>query len=165
MLRQIFRAEAPVKDHTLSAPAELQLAGIGAQFGADLSAQQLPDGSVQRLAADIPECGVDSADGAEGDDTAALPPEGVMEQVVPDRFIGHGIHANAEGGQLPQHAHRAKCSGIKADRSLTAAIKPFVGIDPADDGAPAGAAAVQQKNFHTSDFHAMLRAPFPFLHN
>ena len=119
------------------APAVGQLAGVGAQVVPALAAQQLVDGHVEELALDIPQGDVDGADAGEDHRAAILTPEGALIKFIPDDLVVQGVHANNQRGKVLDHAEGRGSGDAVGEGGFTIAVDTFVGIDTAEDGAPA----------------------------
>ena len=123
------------EEQMVGAPAELQLAGIGADAVVGLAAQQLVDRHVVGLADNVPQSGIDGAHTGVDDGAAAHAPEGGAEDALPDLLRLQGIHADDVLAVVPGDAHSRIVGGTVGQTDLTVAIDVLVvGVDPhADD--------------------------------
>ncbi|MPM30410.1 hypothetical protein SDC9_76959 [bioreactor metagenome] len=141
--------------HHVVSPAELQLAGIGAQPVAPLSAQELIDRRAVVFSLDVPKGDVDGADSGEDHRTAVLPPEGAAIQLVPDDFMIQRIHAYDELGKVLHHAVARDLRLPVGKGRLAVSIDALVGVDPADNGSPVSVLqpCFEVKYVHLGNFH------------
>ena len=139
----------------VGAPAELQLAGVGAQLFAALTAQQLVDGGVVVLALDVPERNIDGRDSGEDHRAAILAPEGGAVQLIPDDLMLQRVHADDELGKVLYDAERCDLGLAVGQSGFTVAVDAFVGVDAADDGAPVAVFQIgfQMQDVNLCDFH------------
>ncbi|MPN40154.1 hypothetical protein SDC9_187690 [bioreactor metagenome] len=126
----------------------------------DLSAKQLIQRHVQRLALDIPAGHIQRAHAAEHRAAAALAPKGFAHHFFPDRLGIEGVGADEHGRQLLEHT----VSGISAlavsQRAFAEAVKALIGINLGDYGAPGASAfihalnkTVEQQQLNFNNFH------------
>ena len=135
------------------APAVLDLAGVGAQAAAVLTAQQLIDRHPVLLALDVPQGHVDRADTAKGDCTTVAAPVHSFVHLFPDHFMLHGIHADDELGQILHHAESGVLRTTKAQTALAIAIDALVGIDAAEQDPERCIDLLGQQQIDLCDFH------------
>ena len=136
------------------APAELELAGIGAQIVPALAAQQLVDRHIERLALDVPEGNVQRGDAGEYHGAAVLPPEGGLVELVPDNFTVQGVHTDDKGRQVTNHTRRGRGSDTVGQRRFPIAVDALVGVDAAENGTPHGIFLdVRGHDVDLRDFH------------
>ena len=138
------------------APAVGELAGVGAQVVPALAAQQLVDGNVEGLALDVPQGDVQGGDPGEDHRAAVLAPEGAFVELIPDDFVVQRVHADDESGQVLDHAERRGGGHAVGQSGLAVSVDPLVGVDPAEDGTPAGLfhGSFLQENVYLRDLHA-----------
>ena len=123
---------------------------VEAQLVAQLAAQQLPDGRVQGLAANVPQGGVDARHGLPGD--AAAVSRAGRRQVPPDGLHLHRVAADDEVGQAGDGGrHRAGRAPIRAIAPADQA--GLAGLD-FDEG-PGAEAAVNDEGPYSCDLHAV----------
>ena len=117
------------------APAKLQLACVGAELVANLTAQQLVARNIEVFTLDVPQSYIDSRDAGEDDRTAVLAPERPLVHGLPDKLGAKRIHTDDQLCQIADHAKRAGTTNAVGHASFTVTTDANVCMDPASDGA------------------------------
>ena len=118
------------------APVELQLGGVGAQPRVGLAAQELPDGGVQGLAANVPQGDVDARDARHDNAAVAHPPERKAMQPIPNLLVVHGVKANDALCEVDRHSESGALRVAVGDAHLAQSRNALVGVDAHEDGMP-----------------------------
>ena len=159
-------------------PTELKLTGIGAQMITTLAPQQNVQRRVQGLTTDIPKGHIQCGQARKEHRATVLAPEGLLIDAFPDDLVLHGIHADDQVAQIPDHAERAVAAGAIGHRGLSVTINAFIRVDTAANGVPRGIIpahrsagfsasitafnGVEEHNVNFCDFH-LLFSPFHFI--
>jgi hypothetical protein len=135
--------------------AERPAIGVAAHLPAVAPAQQLIDRHAEGAALDVPQCGLDRADGGKDDQTAALRPERVVVHVAPEQIGLERIAVpNDRADHLLQHADRALGAAAVGQGCLSKARDSLVGPEAEDQRASSFDAG--EAELHTGDLHAGL---------
>ena len=116
------------------APAELDLAGVGAQLAALLAAEKLIYGRIIVLAPDVPERGINCADRRHDDGAIALRPESIFVELFPDHLVVQRVHADDTGRVILEKLIRCRGAGDDSHTRFAETVYSLIRVDAADDG-------------------------------